>query len=145
MKFNYVKLPLKLEHGPFRQTFIQLPLIQVYFQLKNGGRLQYFCLVDSGSDYCFFSNEVAKNLNLDLARAKQVEARGVTGHIFKAYFLPVTFTVGGWDCTVNAGFSSDLGTPYGILGRQGFFESFRVCIDEKLKEIELKQRWESDS
>jgi len=35
--------------------------------------------------------------------------------------------------------SYELGTPFGILGREGFFDLFKICFNHPEKEIELKQ------
>lgn len=49
--------------------------------------------------------------------------------------------MGGFEIKTRAGFiEGNLigGKIAGVLGRQGFFDYFKVCIDEKSNEIELK-------
>ena len=128
MKFGYVKLPAK------DGKFIELPLVEVTLDF---GR--YFCLVDSGADFCYFHGKIGELLGLDIESGEIMEGRGITGQEFKVYLHKIKFKIGGWDYEAKIGFSYELGVPFGILGREGFFNLFKVCFDHPKKEIELKR------
>ena len=127
MKFSYIKLPAK------EGKFIELPLIDVTFPFGC-----YFCLVDSGADFCYFHGKIGEMLGLDVKRGEVMKSWGITGKEFTIYLHKIKFKIGGWDFGVKVGFSYELGVPFGILGREGFFSLFKVCFDHLKKEIELK-------
>ena len=134
MKFRYWKLPTK------GKLSVPIPLLEVNLPLKTHS-VNYVCLIDSGADYCFFhAKEIGEDLlNLDIKTGKKIEnIKGITGSTFTAYFHTVDFKIGGWEFKEKIAFSYDLGTPYGILGRQGFFDNFKVCIEHREQEVELK-------
>ena len=75
MKFYYAKLPTA------EAKFVELPLIDVVFAF---GR--YFCLVDSGAEFCYFHGKIGELLGLDVSSGETIKSRGVTGGEFVAYF-----------------------------------------------------------
>lgn len=122
MKFSYVKLPTK------QGKFVELPLIDIIFPF---GR--YFCLVDSGAEFCYFHAKIGEILGLKIKEGRVISSRGITGGEFTAHFHTVNIKIGGWDYEIEAGFSYELGTPFGILGREGFFNLFKVCFSHPKK------------
>lgn len=131
MKFKYTKLPAggKLPSP----KLIAVPLIEVELSIGN-----YLCLVDSGADHCFFPAEVGERLGLKVKKGRKIEGTGITGTKFTVYFHKIPYKIGGWDYEAEIGFSYDLGIPFGVLGRDGFFEFFVVKITHSKEEIELK-------
>ena len=127
MKFRYIKLLTK------ERKFLELPLIEV--GLNN---LYYLCLVDSGAEFCCFHGEIGEKLGLDVKNGKIIKIRGVTGREFTAYFHKIKVKISGWEYEIETGFSYELGVPFGILGREGFFNLSQVCFYHLKKEIELK-------
>jgi len=65
------------------------------------------------------------------------KSKGVTGQEFKAYFHKLDFYIGGWKYIGNFGFSEDLGTPFGILGREDFFNIFKITFKHPKRKIEI--------
>ena len=127
MKFKYIKLLTK------ERKFVELPLIEI--RLNN---LYYLCLVDSGAEFCYFHGEIGEKLGLNVKSGEILESRGITGQEFKIYLHKIKFKIGGWDYEAKVGFSYELGVPFGILGRDGFFNLFKICFHHSKKEIELK-------
>ena len=128
MKFYYPKLPTK------NGKFVELPLIDVTFPF---GR--YLCLIDSGAEFCYFHGKIGELLGLNVKQGREIKSRGITGDDFTAYLHKIRIKIGGWDYEIEVGFSYELGTPFGILGREGFFDLFKICFNHPEKEIELKQ------
>lgn len=129
MKFYYAKLPTR------ESKFVELPIIDIVFPFVG----RYLCLVDSGAEFCYFDGRIGEVLGLNVKAGKEIKSRGVTGDEFTSYFHKVKVKIGGRDYEIEAGFSYELGTPFGILGREGFFSLFKVCFIHTKKEIELKQ------
>jgi hypothetical protein len=127
MRFNYIKLPTK------DRNFIELPLIPVAFK-KEGG---CFCLIDSGADYSYLDANIGEALGLDVKSGKIFRSKGITGREFTAYFHKINFIVGGWNFEGNFGFSYELGTPFGILGRDDFFTLFKITFKHPKKIIDI--------
>ncbi len=127
MKFSYIKVPAR------EGRFVELPLIEICFPF---GR--YLCLVDSGAEFCYFHGKIGEILGLDVKTGKTIRSWGILGKEFVGYFHKVTIKIGGWDYEIEAVFSYELGTPFGILGREGFFSLFKICFNHSKKEIELK-------
>lgn len=113
--------------------FVSLPLLEISLPKAN-----WLFLVDSGADYCYLPASVGKALDIDVKGGEKRESKGITGTPFTAYFHTLDCKIGGWDYKMKIGFSYDLGLPFGILGRENFFDLFKVCIDHKKEEVELK-------
>lgn len=98
-------------------------------------------LVDSGADYCIFDRDIAEFLGINFKKGIVNETAGIGGSTNIYYFDNIWVNISGYNVKVTAGFIDGRlanGKIAGVLGRQGFFEYFKVCIDEKSKEIELK-------
>ncbi len=113
---------------------VSLPLLEISLPKAN-----LIFLVDSGADWCYLPASVGEVLNIDIQCGEKRESKGITGTPFTAYFDTVDCKIGGWDYKMKIGFSYDLGMPFGILGRECFFNLFKVCIDNRNEEIELKE------
>lgn len=138
MKFKYIKIPVTPSEA-FPQKTLLRPVIGAGFTIDRQ-EFEYPCLVDSGADFCFFHSQVCESLGLKLKEGSKMSVTGVTGDRFLAYFHNVEVKIGGWKYQIYAGFSKDIGTKLGILGRVGFFDKFKVCFDEEKSELELKPR-----
>lgn len=138
MKFPYVKL----RHQDPHKKFILAPWIPVKFE-ANDQVYEIFALVDSGADYCIFDNNVANFLGINIKSGKLERTEGISGSHDIYYFDKLWINIGGYQLKVRAGFIDGQlasGMIAGVLGRQGFFEYFKVCVDEEAKEVELKPR-----
>lgn len=138
MKFPYFKLPTR---DP-KKKFLQLPWIPVLINVSDNKKT-FLMLVDSGADYCIFDKDVAKFLGISVKDGELEKTTGIGGSMDIYYFDNIWINVGGHQTNTRAGFIDGQllnGKIAGILGRQGFFEYFKVCIDEKNKEIELRSR-----
>lgn len=116
-----------------KMNFVSLPLLEVALSKGN-----LICLIDSGADYCYFPASIGEALDINVKNGEPRESKGITGTKFTAYFHTIDCKIGGWDNKMKIGFSYELGIPFGILGREGFFSLFKVCIDHKEEEVELK-------
>jgi hypothetical protein len=128
MKFNYKKYNHRTR-----------PVIPVRIVHKDVS-LQYEVLVDSGADFCLFHAELAEALGVNLAQGLRGIARGVGGK--SSYILQeVAINVAGCENLAIVGFLTDSesrNAPYGIVGQEGFFDSFKILFNREKEEIELQ-------
>jgi len=129
MKFKYKK------YGS-----IFRPVIEINLKSKSGS-IRYEVLVDSGSDLCFFDEEIGGYLGLDIKKGKPMEVFGVGGKASIYYLHKIIIEVGGWENEIEAGFMPSVSgrvMPYGLVGQNGFFNLFTVKFDNLKQEIELR-------
>lgn len=135
MKFKYWKLPAG------EKPSIPLPIIEVELMTKFGF-FNYPCLIDSGADWCFWhAKEIGEDLlSLNIREGEKIKkVRGITGAELEAYLHKIKFKIGGWEYEEKIAFAYNLNVPFGILGRQGFFNLFReVCFNQNKKEIKIR-------
>ncbi len=131
MKFRYKKLST----GHVR------PIIPVTIKTKSN-EVDFFALVDSGSDTCLFPGELGEFLGIDVEAGTLEQVGGVIeGQRRSCYIHRVTICVGGWEYKVKVRFMPDLSrNGYGILGQHGFFDQFTHVKFQKPKDVvEIKQ------
>jgi len=87
-------------------------------------------IVDSGSSHCLFKQEIAQYLHIDLSTAVRGDMAGIIpGVLEPVFYRKVRIIVeGNWTVDITAGFMKKLSTA-AILGRNGFFDAFRVTFD----------------
>jgi len=136
VKFPYFKVPNK---DPRKKSLL-VPWIPVSI-IANDKAKKFLMLVDSGADNCILDKDVAKFLGINIHAGEHIETGGIGEAADIYYFDEIYINVGGEEIKTRCGFKDGYlmnGWISGVLGRQGFFEHFKVCIDEKSKEIELK-------
>lgn len=101
------------------------PIVEVAF--PDAPQLTALALVDSGARGNRFSADIADVLGLDLSRAKPEQAI-VGGGKHRAYPVDVTMQVGSWSWSAPVWFVKDWPHAYGLLGLDGFFDSFNVSF-----------------
>ena len=128
MDFRYIKLP------SIDNKFIELPLVEINLM----GIVKVLCLVDSGADFSYLHADKGESiLGLNIKEGLMRKSRGVTGQEFTAYFHKLDFYIGGWKHVGSFGFSYDLGTPFGILGREDFFNISKITFKHPKRKIEI--------
>lgn len=133
MKFPYKKLPTS------KGKHLSVPIIDVGIKIpKRLGMLFYNCLVDSGADRTYFHGDLARAYGLNVEDGEPSRGIGIAGQTFVAYKHKFKYNIGGIDIEDTIYFSDDLGTPFGILGREGFFNHFKICFDQRKETVEIK-------
>ncbi len=110
--------------------FIKRPLITVeVFGTKGSGK--FLALIDSGADCSLFNIEIAKNLGIELSRAKTVKFTGIIGDLsgyrvenikikIEDFEEPVKIPI----CFVDSENVSIL------LGQEGFFDKHKIKFEK---------------
>ncbi|MEX2028168.1 MAG: aspartyl protease family protein [Candidatus Curtissbacteria bacterium] len=123
-----------------RKKSFAVPWIPVSIR-ANDTEKKFLMLVDSGADFCILDKDIAKFLGINIYDGAKIKTGGIGNAAYIYYFDNIYINVGGEEVKVRCGFKDGYlanGMIAGVLGRQGFFEHFKVTIDEKSGEIELK-------
>ena len=115
---------------------IERPVIPILIRnLRTKQSIGYEALVDSGSDHCIFSSEIAEIIGIDFATGERDDIGGVVADQKRPiYFHDVEISVGGNVHPIRAAFMPDLSTSgHGLLGQEGFFDLFSFVKFEQLK------------
>jgi len=112
------------------------PIIPVELRYRGRGLLTEG-LVDSGANLSVFSADIADYLGLPLTRGKALILQGVGGRIL-GYQHTLKLKVGTAEFRLPICFSAELVTSFNLLGREGFFQKFRVTFDEGKKRLFLR-------
>jgi len=140
MKFKYQKIGVaKSEAFPDRKSILR-PIIPIILKYKDK-KVGYRVLIDSGADYNIFHGVIGEILGLDVKTGKEENLGGISGHTLTVYFHFIDAEIGGWEYKLYCGFSYDIPPyGYGVVGQNGFFDTFIVKFDLIKEEIELKER-----
>ena len=87
--------------------------------------------VDSGATYSIFTAEVARTIGLEYEGGRKIFVQVGDGGLIPAYLHDLTIQLGSEKFVAPLGFSGRLGVGFNLLGRNGIFDRFKVCFDEK--------------
>ena len=125
LEFRY--FTLRGRHYPF------MP-IRLHYQDRN---VKTYALVDSGSTISVFRNEIAEDLTIIIQNGKEQMLQSASG-LIKVYVHTLTVDIDGKRFEMKIGFSNELVSSFNILGRDGFFDRFRIVFDETHRKISLE-------
>lgn len=113
------------------------PIVPVILKSPTAVAL-YSAVIDSGSDYCIFSLNVADGLNIKLNPKNKTKFIGVAKEQIEGFWSEIEIKVSGKTYQIKIIFAdiSDIG--YGILGQQGFFDHFDVSLSYHKQTIEIE-------
>lgn len=94
-------------------------------------------LIDSGASFSVFRQEIAEHLGIVIEKGKSLYLEGVGGRIL-GYAHPIQLAVGGKKFICPIVFSKEFSVSLNLLGRETFFQHFRITFDEKIKVVELE-------
>ena len=140
MKFSYSKFPSSPNPAFPDRKHIKRPVIPIEVKY-NENTIKYLALIDSGADFCIFHAQIGEALGIDIKKGKALEFYGIIGDKKEAFFHNILIGVGGLEKECYCGFSYEFDEtkmPYGILGQKGFFNLFKVLLDYKKEQIEIK-------
>lgn len=116
---------------------IQRPIIPVI--LKSSTKLMlYSALIDSGSDYCIFSIDIAKLLDIKLQLKDRVKFIGIGEEKITGFLNNVEIKIGDRIYETKVIFANISNFGYGILGQKGFFDQFDIKLSYQKQLIEIE-------
>ena len=95
-------------------------------------------LLDSGANISVFRQEIAECLGLQIESGEEILLHGLGGRVI-GYIHDVTMIVEQISFPCKVVFSSELTVGVNIIGRQDFFQKFKITFDERNKELTLEQ------
>lgn len=126
-----ISFPFKEENSPIFGK-IRRPIAQVYFNDKKHDLWQpVTMIVDTGADYTLLPLFLAEELGVDLGKdCKTITTQGVGG-TSKVYLLKnkIEARIGDLKRQIPLGFLDNDYIPP-LLGRQEFFETFKVVFEK---------------
>lgn len=134
MKKPYVRLPLDTPSPAFRnETSIWTPMLNIRVAWNHKQTPRFPTVVDSGSPYCLFKAGVAEYLGISVSKGIEDTIYGISSGMSEpAFFHRVRIYVeADWIIDVMAGFVKKLSVA-GVLGRNGFFDHFKVHFDQSV-------------
>jgi hypothetical protein len=134
VKKNYTRLPLDRPNPAFKgemTTWLPLLNVRVGFNHKQTPRIP--AIVDSGSQCCLSKADLAEYLGIDLKGGLEGTMGGLShGMREPVYYHDVKLYVeSDWVIDITAGFIKKLSVA-GLLGRNGFFDNFKVRFDQSM-------------
>lgn len=134
MAFSFKYKPIKLESG-----VVYRPLIPLTLHEKQS--FDVFAMLDSGSDVTILPKEVADALGLELGEDNKVT--GISRNPIKAKESNVTIKFGKghelYTFKIRVLIPLETENIPIIIGREGFFNQFKITFDEQRKAIEFKK------
>ena len=94
-------------------------------------------LLDSGANISVFRQEIAECLGLQIESGEEILLHGLGGRVM-GYIHEVTMKVEQISFPCKVVFSSELTVGINLIGRQDFFEKFKVTFNENNKEVILE-------
>ena len=118
------------------------PVLKAFLRLKNGRLGKYDFVVDSGADISLGPRQLARDLGLDWRKGERTELTGIskrkvcrlTGRLFT-----VEMAIPEVDAPLQIPIClASVEAPF-LLGREGFFDAFRVEFDKTALEMRFSR------
>jgi len=113
------------------------PIIPVIIKHQDK-ELPLEALVDAGATISIFRFEILKDLGINIEECKRTPLKGIGGSI-TAHSHKVSLIIGNKTIKTEVGFSKELEMKINVLGREGIFENFIVCYNDKEKKVSLTE------
>lgn len=126
MRFPYIQ---------FRGKFS--PIVPIRFRREDGDWVEFKAYVDSGAGFSIFHADDTEILGLKLEEGEREYVTVGDGSLIPVYSHRVTIQVAEEEFEAMIGFSRRLGIGFNILGRKDVFERFKICFDEREKNVEF--------
>jgi len=111
------------------------PLIPVRLRFEDRS-LKTLALVDSGATMSVFRGEIAEALGIRLRSGEEIFMQSANAR-FKTYAHTLALLVNDYEFSIKVSFSTEVITSFNIIGREGFFEHFRVMFSERERKVLL--------
>lgn len=115
---------------------LYFPIIPVSLSFRSK-KTDTLALIDSGATISIFKSDVAETLKINIERGEEIYMGGVGGRI-KGFIHQLEMEVANRRINVPVVFSYEYLVSLNLLGRQSFFERFKITFDEKKKRIEVE-------
>ena len=113
------------------------PIIPLEIKSVDGQWIEFHGYLDSGAAYSVFHADHAEVLGIDTYKGKEINLTVGDGSKISTFIhkLPVRFA--GQEFIAEISFSSSLGIGTNILGMKSFFDNFKICFNNRKKQVEI--------
>ena len=132
---SHLKMKALTSFNYYKDKDDYFPVIPIVFTV-NKKNIRTLALVDSGASISVFNGETADLLGLNVEQGKRTTLGGVIGRIV-GYTHKVQIKIAGKSFICPIVFSRELMVSYNLLGREVFFENFKITFDEAQKRVIL--------
>ena len=119
-------------------TQIRRPIIPILLKSKKAFII-YRALIDSGSDHCIFSKDLADLLEIPLSPKNKIVFRGISSENIEGFSSEIGIRVGNVNYQTRVIFAEISDFGHGILGQKGFFDHFDVNLSYQKQTVKLDQ------
>ena len=112
-----------------------LPIVPL--ELKGNEWIELHAFVDSGASYSIFHSDIAEILGINYLEGEKTYMTVGDGEKIPVYSHELNVRFNEKDFIAKIGFSNKLGIGFDILGREGFFDRFVICFDDKKKILKV--------
>jgi hypothetical protein len=133
MKFQYTEDPSTID---YRGRVVKRPVITLELRAKDGSPIEVEALIDSGADITTVHIDYANFLDVELG--ERCDTTGISEDIAPGYLGKFPFTIKdmGLYIEVVATYVDSENVPI-LLGREGFFDAFRIVFEQAEDSFEL--------
>lgn len=135
-----LKYHIKMKgHISFKYKFSNYsyyPIISISLS-KKSFKTKVSALVDSGASISIFGEDTANELDIDIEKGEKRILGGVGGRIV-GYVHKIKIKTAGKSFLCPVVFSREYKVSFNLLGRDTFFEKFRITFDERNKSVTLR-------
>lgn len=126
-------------HTSFKYKFSNYnyyPIISVWLQ-KGKFKTNVGALIDSGASISIFGEDTANELSINIEKGEKRILGGVGGRIV-GYVHKIKVKIAGKSFICPVVFSREYKVSFNLLGRDTFFEKFKITFDEAKKSVILQ-------
>jgi hypothetical protein len=117
-----------------------LPIVPL--ELEGLEWIELRAFVDSGASYSIFHADIAEILGVEYTKGEKSYMTVGDGAQIPVYSHDIHVRFNEREFTAKIGFSNKLGIGFDILGREGFFDRFVICFDDKEKVLKVLEKKE---
>lgn len=111
-----------------------VPIVEL--QMLGDDWVAFNPFIDTGASFSIFHSETARLLGINYRKGKLSFLTVGDGRQIPVYEHRLKVKFSGREFQAVIGFSSRLGVGFNLLGREDFFEKFRICFNDRDKVIE---------
>ena len=127
---------MKLEFPYVLKRDKYYPIIDIVLT-KDNNSIKTDAIVDSGAILSIFQGNIAEYLGLEIEDGKEQLFQGIGGKI-TGYMHSIKVKIDSAEFPCRIAFSNELAMSLNIIGRESFFDRFRITFDEKIKKLILE-------
>jgi len=112
-----------------------LPIVPL--ERKGEEWIELHAFIDSGASYSIFHADIAEILGIEFTKGEKNFMTVGDGTQIPVYIHNINVRFNKKEFAAKIGFSNKLGIGFDILGREGFFDRFVVCFDDRRRILKI--------